>query len=108
MKSQEQLASELRRAAYIAAAGAVSPGRNLRTVLARLERVDFMFDEFAYFIINGKKKTPDHGNEQNHQDRSKVARVSAAERVGDDARNCRCKSEAGCGACQTAAGPETA
>ncbi len=108
MKSQEQLASELRRAAYIAAAGAVSPGRNLRTVLARLERVDFMFDEFARYIFTGKKAPPDHGNEQDHQDRSKVARVSAAERVGDHPRNCRCKDEAGCGACQTAAGPETA
>jgi hypothetical protein len=108
MKSQEQLASELRRAACIAAAGTVEPGRNLKTVLARLERVDFMFDEFAYFIINGKKKTPDHGNESNHKDRSKVARVLVAERVGDHPRNCRCKGPAGCGACQTTAGPETA
>jgi hypothetical protein len=106
LKTQEQLAAELRRAAYIAAAGTVEPGRNLMTVLRRLSQVDYIFDEFAYFIINGKKKTHKHGNESNHKDRSKVACVPVAERVGDDARNCRCKNEAGCCACQTNAEPE--
>lgn len=93
MDDAKALAAKLRRAAYLAATDAVEPGRTMMTVLRRLEEVDFMFDEFARFILTGKKGTPDRGNEPNQQDRSEVAGVSSHERVGDDTRNRRCKEK---------------
>ena len=108
MTTPEQLASELRQAAYIAAAGGIGPGHTLESVMQRLAAVDFMFLEFAQFILHGKKSIPDHGNEPNHQDRSEVARISSAKRVGNHPRDCRCKVEAGHGACPAAAGTATA
>lgn len=89
MKTVEQLAAEVRRAAYLAAADTVAPGRSLQTVYARLSSVDFIFREFAEFILNGKKGTPEHGNESNHAGRGEVAGVSPGARTSHRARHPR-------------------
>lgn len=89
MKTVEQLADEVRRAAYLAAADTVAPGRSLQTVYARLSSVDFMFQEFAAFILTGRKETPEHGNESDHADRGEVAGVSPDKRTSHRARHPR-------------------
>lgn len=88
MKTVEQLADELRHSAYIAAASTVGPGRNLQTVYRRLSEVDFMFIEFAEFILNGKKGTPDRGNEQTDEALRGVVQVPRGRRTSLPARDC--------------------
>lgn len=87
MKTVEQLADELREAAYIAAAGTVGPGRNLQTVYRRLSEVDFMFIEFASVILTGKKGPPVHANESTDEALRPVVQVPCRLRPSLPARD---------------------
>lgn len=87
MKTIEQLADELRHAAYIAAARTVGPGRNLPTVIRRLSEVDFMFIEFASVILTGKKGTPERVNESTDEALRPVVQVPRGRRPSLPARD---------------------
>ena len=52
----DQLAGDIRRAVYLAAASVVTPERKLGYVLERLSVVETLFDDLAAWIADGRHR----------------------------------------------------